>query len=78
MRIKDLSEGFADGFKKGYGSPLLGKSTPEKKAAPEQRAANPFSILDPSDAKDILRTILNKQTLDDRQLRLLQRVYNKF
>lgn len=76
MRIKELNEGFADGFKKGYGSPLVGKAAPQKKAAPSA-ASSPFSVLDPRDAKDILYNILNGKQLDSRQLSQLQKVYNK-
>ncbi len=76
MRIRDLNEGFADGFKKGYGGPLAGNAAPEKKAAPSA-ASSPFSILNPRDAKEILHNILNGKQLDSRQLTQLQKVYNK-
>ena len=71
MRIRDLNEGFADGFKQG-----LGKSLSTPKPAAKQKA-NAFSSLAPSDAKKILAAILNGQQLDRRQLAALQQVYNK-
>lgn len=71
MRIRDLNEGFVDGFKKGYG-----KSINTPKPAAKQKA-NAFSSLAPSEAKKILAAILNGQQLDRRQLAALQQVYNK-
>jgi hypothetical protein len=75
MRIKDLTtESFMSGFRKGYGKPM---PSTEKKAAPVQSAASPFSILPPRDAKDILYSVLNGKELDSRQQSLLQKIYNK-
>lgn len=77
MKLRELTEGFADGFRKGYGKPLT-KGTPEKKAEPvTSSASSPFDILNPTDAKDILRSILSDNPLDYRQKSLLQKVYNK-
>lgn len=69
MRIKDLSEGFVDSFKKGYGKPI-------QKAAPVQNK-DPFAGVNPKDVKKILAAILNGQQLDQIQLATLKKVYNK-
>jgi hypothetical protein len=71
MRIRDLNEGFVDGFKKGYGKPV---NTPKPVA---KEKSNAFSSLDSGEAKKILAAILNGQQLDRRQLAALQQVYNK-
>jgi hypothetical protein len=71
MRIRDLNEGFVDGFKKGYGKPV----NTSKPVAKEK--SNAFSLLAPSEAKKILAAILDGQQLDRRQLAALQQVYNK-
>jgi hypothetical protein len=71
MRIRDLNEGFVDGFKKGYGKSF---DTPKPVAKEKDNA---FSLLAPSEAKKILAAILNGQQLDSQQLAALQKVYNK-
>lgn len=77
MKLRELTEGFADGFKKGYGGSLEKRST-QKKAEPViSSASSPFDILSTDDAKDILRTVLSDSPLDYRQKSLLQKVYNK-
>lgn len=75
MRIQDLTEGFASGFEKGYGSPLLGKSRSEKKAA--SAARSPFDSLDKKEFKNIIYKVLNGQALDDREVRHLKKLYNQ-
>jgi hypothetical protein len=71
MRIKDLNEGFVDGFKRGLGKSI---STPKPVAKEKDNA---FSLLAPSEAKKILAAILKGQQLDRQQLAALQKVYNK-
>ena len=79
MRIQDLSEKFADGFKKGYGKPVLGNHPAEKKAAPIQSAApvSPFSMLSNKEAKDILYNVINGTKLDYSQINKLEQIYKK-
>ena len=74
MRIQDLTEGFASGFEKGYGSPLLGKSSSEKKAA--SAARSPFSGMSNREIKNIIYKILNGQELDNSEKRQLLKIYN--
>lgn len=69
MRIKDLSEGFADGFKQGYGKPLI---SPRDK--PTSSAIN---SIPGNELKKILAAILKGQQLDSRQLAQLKQIYNK-
>ena len=77
MRIRDLNDGFVDSFKKGYA-----KTAPAELGASSAPSADTtqsvFSILDPRDTKKILASIINGQPLDNRQMSLIKKMYNKF
>ena len=80
MRIRDLNDGFVDSFKKGYAKTAPGPSTVSTSATSEPAAdttQSVFSILDPRDAKKILASIINGQPLDNRQMSLIKKMYNK-
>jgi hypothetical protein len=78
MRIRDLHDGFVDSFKQGYN-----KTAPEPtELAPASAPADNtkksvFSMLDPRDTKKILANIINGQPLDNRQMSLVKKMYNK-
>ena len=78
MRIRDLNDGFVDSFKKGYAktapAPLDPSAAPASSADTTQSV---FSILDPRDTKKILANIINGQPLDNRQMSLIKKMYNK-
>ena len=74
MRIRDLNDGFVDSFKKGYAKTAPGPSTVSTSADTTQSV---FSILDPRDTKKILASIINGQPLDNRQMSLIKKIYNK-
>ncbi len=69
MKLRELTEGFADGFKKGYGKPIA-KSQPKT-------SATAFNAIDPLETKKILAAVLKGQQLDQRQLMMLKRVYDQ-
>ena len=69
MNLRELTEGFADGFKRGYGKPIV-KSEPKS-------SATAFNAIDPLETKKILAAVIKGQQLDQRQLMLLKRVYNQ-
>lgn len=73
MRIEDLvSEGFMDGFRRGYGKDI--KSAPAAKSSATQ---SPFAALSRQDAREILSAVLNGKELDSYQRSKLQAIYNK-
>ena len=78
MRIRDLHEGFVDSFKQGYNKTAPAELDPSSAPAPtDNTKQSAFSILDPRDTKKILANIINGQPLDDRQLSMIKKVYNK-
>lgn len=77
MRIRDLNDGFVDSFKKGYAKTAPGPSTVSTSAPSADTTQSVFSILDPRDTKKILASIINGQPLDNRQMSLIKRMYNK-
>lgn len=77
MRIRDLNDGFVDSFKKGYAKTAPGPSTVSTSATSADTTQSVFSILDPRDTKKILATIINGQPLDNRQMSLIKKMYNK-
>ena len=78
MRIRDLNDGFVDSFKKGYAKTAPGPSTVSTSATSADTTQSVFSILDPRDTKKILASIINGQPLDNRQMSLIKKMYNKF
>ena len=78
MRIRDLHDGFVDSFKQGYN-----KTAPEPtelasaSASADNTKKSVFSMLDPRDTKKILANIINGQPLDNRQMSLVKKMYNK-
>ena len=77
MRIRDLNDGFVDSFKKGYAKTAPGPSTVSTSATSADTTQSVFSILDPRDTKKILASIINGQPLDNRQMSLIKKIYNK-
>ena len=77
MRIRDLNDGFVDSFKKGYAKTAPGPSTVSTSATSADTTQSVFSILDPRDTKKILATIIDGQPLDNRQMSLIKKMYNK-
>ena len=77
MRIRDLNDGFVDSFKKGYAKTAPGPSTVSTSATSADTTQSVFSILDPRDTKKILASIINGQPLDNRQMSLIKKMYNK-
>lgn len=77
MRIRDLNDGFVDSFKKGYAKTAPGPSTVPTSAPSADTTQSVFSILDPRDTKKILASIINGQPLDNRQMSLIKKMYNK-
>ena len=78
MRIRDLHEGFVDSFKKGYNKTAPAELEPSSAPAPaDNTTQSVFSILDPRDTKKILANIINGQPLDNRQMSLIKKIYNK-
>ena len=78
MRIRDLHEGFVDSFKKGYNKTAPAELEPSSEPAPAGNTTQSvFSILDPRDTKKILANIINGQPLDNRQMSLIKKIYNK-
>jgi hypothetical protein len=76
MRIRDLNDGFVDSFKKGYAK--TAPAEPATSSAPSaDTTQSVFSILDPRDTKKILATIINGQPLDNRQMSMIKKMYNK-
>jgi hypothetical protein len=83
MRLRDIviTEGVLDGFKKGYakagGKELDTDWKPEKSVQKTSSTQeSPFNILSNSEAKEILRSVIDKQPLDSMQIVKLQRIYN--
>jgi hypothetical protein len=82
MRISELHEGFVDSFKKGYAKTAPADPDASSSPAPTETPADDkkqavFSMLDPRDTKKILANIINGQTLDNRQMSLIKKMYNK-
>ena len=77
MRIRDLHDGFVDSFKKGYTKTAPGPSTVSTPARSADTKQSVFSISDPRDTKQILANIINGQPLDNRQMSLIRKIYNK-
>ena len=78
MRISELHEGFVDSFKKGYNKTAPTELDPSSVPAPTDNTnQSVFSILDPRDTKQILANIINGQPLNDRQMSLIKKIYNK-
>jgi hypothetical protein len=77
MRIRDLHDGFVDSFKKGYTKTAPSPSTVSTPARSADTKQSVFSILDPRDTKQILANIINGQSLDNRQMSLIRKIYNK-
>ena len=75
MRIRDLHEGFVDGLKKGYNKTAPVPST--KPPPSDNTEQSVFSILDPRDTKQILANIINSKPLDDRQMSLIKKIYDR-
>lgn len=93
MRIRDLTEGFKDGWKASAGAPLIGKgamgnlgdllrnkpsaSSSNKSTAQPKVQKSPFSQLSNGEAKDILNKIINGVKLDPEQISKLEQIYRK-
>ena len=78
MRISELHEGFVDSFKKGYNktAPEPTELAPASAPAADKKQSV-FSMLDPRDTKKILANIINGEPLDNRQMSLIKKMYNK-
>ncbi len=90
MRIRDLTEGFRDGWKASANAPFIGKGAMGnlgavlKNKQPVDTAGNkpkvqksPFDQLSTKEAKDILHNILNGIKLDPNQTAKLTQIYRK-
>lgn len=93
MRIRDLTEGFRDGWKASANAPFIGKgamgnlgdllrnkpsaSGSNKSASQPKIQKSPFDQLSTKEAKAILHNILNGIELDSTQTAKLTQIYRK-
>ena len=75
MRIRDLHDGFVDSFKQGYNKTAPEPVDPTAPSTDTKQSV--FSILDPRDTKQILANIIKSKPLDDRQMSLIKKIYDR-